>query len=161
MAPAAGAPEAERDTRLSAQAICLSTFMGCLIGSFVALVNKELIVLGAAAAMPKALLLPLILIAATTQMAAKSILCCAGGDLLRVSWSRRLSAALERARSAQRSGTVFLFASALTGFPPFHLVSSACGAMRVPFARFLIIGLCGRTIRFTAVVLLPHFLASA
>jgi membrane protein YqaA with SNARE-associated domain len=33
--------------------------------------------------------------------------------------------------------------------------------MRVPFARFLIIGMAGRTIRFTAVVMLPHFLKSA
>jgi membrane protein YqaA with SNARE-associated domain len=146
---------------MSALAICLSTFLGCLIGSFVPLVNTELVVLGAAAAAPPALLLPLILIAATTQMAAKSVLYFAGGGLLRVSWSRRLSAALERGRGTQRSGSLFLFVSALTGFPPFYLVSIASGAMRVPFARFLIIGMAGRTIRFIAVVMLPHFLKSA
>jgi membrane protein YqaA with SNARE-associated domain len=146
---------------MSALAICLSTFVGCLIGSFVPLVNTELVVLGAASVAPKALLVPLILIASTTQMVAKAILYFAGGGLLRESWSRRLSAMLERARSAQHTGTLFLFASALTGFPPFYLTSIACGAMRVPFARFLIIGLCGRTIRFTAIVLLPQLLKSS
>ena len=146
---------------MSALAICLSTFLGCLVGSFVPLVNTELVVLGAAAAAPPALLLPLILIAATTQMAAKSILNLAGGGLLRVSWSRRLTAALERARGAQRSGTLFLFVSALTGFPPFYLVSVGSVAMGLRCSLVLIIGLARSTIRFPAVVLLPHILKSA
>lgn len=143
---------------MSTLAICISTMLGCLVGSFVPLVNTELVVAGAAAAAPRTLLLPLVLIASTTQMAAKAVLYLAGGGLVRLPrrrWNARVQDALEKSRGMHTAGSTFLFASALTGIPPFYVTSVACGAMRLPFARFMAIGLVGRTLRFTVVVLIP------
>jgi membrane protein YqaA with SNARE-associated domain len=146
---------------MTAVPILASTFVGCLLGSFVPLVNTELVVLGAIAIAPAELTIPIVLIAVITQMGAKSVLFCAGGGLLRLrpgKYSARLHAALQRAQACQKSGSLFLFASATIGFPPFYLTSVASGAMRVPFGRFLAIGFAGRLIRFSALVMVPYAL---
>jgi membrane protein YqaA with SNARE-associated domain len=149
---------------MSPAAICLSTFLGCLLGSFVPFVNTELVVLSAAAIAPRSLIIPLILIAASTQMLGKSVLYLAGTGLLHLPEKyapRRLHDALERARRWPNTGSVFLFASATAGFPPFYVVSIAAGALRLPFPRFFLIGLCGRLLRFSAVVIVPQAIKSA
>ncbi|MBR9990492.1 MAG: hypothetical protein KFH98_12095 [Gemmatimonadetes bacterium] len=139
--------------------LCFTTFVGCLIGSFIPLVNTELVVLAAAAAAPPALLAPLALIAAATQMAAKSILYCAGGGMLRLPvnrWTRRLHGAADAGSRLRNGSGLVLFGSALAGIPPFYLTSIASGAMRFPFARFVAIGFTGRMLRFSALVGLPE-----
>ncbi|MEX2280870.1 MAG: VTT domain-containing protein [Gemmatimonadota bacterium] len=144
---------------MSSAAICFSTFLGCLLGSFVPLVNTELVVLSAVAIAPVELLLPIVLIAVGTQMLAKSVLYCAGAGFLRLPpgrYASRLQDALTRAQRWQKSGSLFLFTSASTGFPPFYLTSVASGAIRVPFARFFALGFVGRFIRFSALVMVPH-----
>jgi membrane protein YqaA with SNARE-associated domain len=144
-------------------ALCISTFLGCLMGSFVPLVNTELVVLSAMAVAPPELILPILMIAVITQMAAKSVLYCAGSGLLRVPPGRfgdRLHAALGHAQKWQKAGSLFLFTSASTGFPPFYLTSVASGAMKVSFPRFFAIGFAGRLLRFSALMLLPYVLRS-
>jgi membrane protein YqaA with SNARE-associated domain len=146
---------------MSPAAICASTFVACLIGSFIPLVNTELVVLSAVAIAPSSLTIPIVLIAVFTQMSAKSVLYGAGSGLLRIPNGRhtaKLHAALQRAQTWQKSGSLFLFASATTGFPPFYLTSVASGAIRVPFARFFAIGLLGRLLRFSALVFIPWVL---
>ncbi|HUF51157.1 MAG TPA: hypothetical protein VMN60_10005 [Longimicrobiales bacterium] len=144
---------------MSIATLCFTTFVGCLVGSFVPLVNTELIVLAAAAAAPPALLAPLALIAATTQMAAKSVLYFAGGGMLRVPvnrWTCRLHEAASAGARFRNGGGMVIFASAFAGIPPFYLTSIASGAVRHPFTRFVAIGFAGRMLRFSALVGLPQ-----
>jgi membrane protein YqaA with SNARE-associated domain len=139
--------------------LCLTTFVGCLIGSFIPLVNTELVVLAAAAASPPTLLGPLALIAAVTQMGAKSVLYFAGSGMLNLPvnrWTRRLHQAANAGSRFRNGGSLVLFGSAFTGFPPFYLTSIASGAVRLPFTRFLAIGFAGRMLRFSALVGVPQ-----
>jgi membrane protein YqaA with SNARE-associated domain len=141
--------------------LLLSTFAGCLLGSFVPLVNTELVVLGAAAVAPAHLMVPLILVASLSQMIGKSCLYYAGAGLLRLPpghWSAKLEKATAGAERFAAGSTTLLFASAATGFPPFYLTSVASGVVHLDFRRFLIVGLIGRTLRFTAVVLAPQII---
>ena len=149
---------------MSAAAICFFAFVGCLVGSFVPFVNTELVILSAAAMAPPGLTIPLILIAALTQMLAKSVLYLAGSGLLHLPEgraTRRLHEALAKAQHWPNTGTLFLFSSVSLGLPPFYLVSVAAGAIRLPFARFFVLGLAGRLLRFSLVVLLPQAIKSA
>lgn len=149
---------------MSPVALCFSVFGGCLVGSLVPLVNTELIVLTAAAAAPRSLLVPIILIAAATQIAAKCLLYHAGSGLLRLPRNRytaRVHDALAGAHQLRKAGSLTLFVSASTGFPPFYLTSIAAGAVRTPFAHFVSIGFIGRLLRFTALVLLPQAVKAA
>lgn len=73
---------------MSIAMLCLTTFVACLVGSFVPLVNTEIVVLAAAAAVPPGLLLPLAVIAAVAQMGGKSVLYLAGGGMLRLPVNR-------------------------------------------------------------------------
>jgi membrane protein YqaA with SNARE-associated domain len=144
---------------MSSAAICFSTFFGCLTGSFVPLVNTELVVLSAVAIARVELLLPIVLIAVGTQMLAKSLLYCAGAGFVRLPPGRncpRLQDAMTRAQRWQKSGSLFPFTSASTGFPPFYQTSVGSGAIRVPFARFFAVGCAGRLLRFSTLVMLPY-----
>lgn len=144
---------------MSIAMLFMTTFVGCLVGSFVPLVNTELVVLAAATAVPPVFLLPLVLLAASTQMGAKSVLYLAGGGMLRLPvsrWTRRLHDAAQAGSRYQTGGGVLLFTSAFSGLPPFYLTSIASGAVRLPFARFLAIGFAGRLLRFAALVAIPQ-----
>jgi membrane protein YqaA with SNARE-associated domain len=143
-------------------ALLISVFLASLLGGLLPFINTELIVLAAAAAAPSQLLLPLILIAATTQMVAKTVLYLGGRGLMRFPNRRlRFDAAVRNAKRLEHGGSVFLFVSAATGFPPFYLMSIASGAMKLPFGRFLVLGFIGRLVRFGAVMGAPHLIRTA
>jgi len=141
--------------------LLLSTFALVLVGSFAPLVNTEVVVLGAAAVAPPELIVPLILLASATQMLGKSVLYFAAAGLVSLPagrWSARIDSAIERAQRYNTGSTTLLFASAASGFPPFYLTTIASGALHLDFRRFLLVGLIGRTLRFTAIVLAPQML---
>jgi membrane protein YqaA with SNARE-associated domain len=142
-------------------ALLAATFGFSLLGGLIPVLNVELYLVSAATVAPRCLALSLILLAASGQMVAKSSLYLAGrgaAGLPARLRSKRMQAAAERIRSRQRIGDLFLFGSAVTGLPPFYAVSIASGAVKVPFARFLVLGLFGRCLRFSAVVLAPQAL---
>jgi membrane protein YqaA with SNARE-associated domain len=144
-------------------ALCISTFVAALLGSFLPFGSTELVVLSAAALMPPHFLLPLAVGAALGQMIAKSVLYFAGRGLVRLPGGRfaRAAQGLQAHASCRNTSTLVLLVSATTGFPPFYLLTIAAGSVRVPFARFLTVGLCGRLIRFAFLVGVPHALKSA
>jgi membrane protein YqaA with SNARE-associated domain len=76
-------------------------------------------------------------------------------------FSAKLEATLARAHSCRGANSAVLFASASTGFPPFYVMSVASGALNVGFKRFVILGFLGRTLRFTALVMLPYLIKTA
>lgn len=52
-------------------------------------------------------------------------------------------------------GAGLLAASAVASVPPFHLAAIAAGLVRIPFARFVVICLAGRTVRFALLAGVP------
>lgn len=71
----------------------------------------------------------------------------------------RARAFTERARALTARypgfGVGLLGASALTSVPPFHLAAIASGLVRIPFGRFVLICLAGRTVRFGVLAAVP------
>ena len=138
-----------------------ATFGFSLLGGLIPVLNVEVYLVAVATVAPRCLALSLILLAASGQMVAKSALYLAGRSVARLPGrlrGQRMQAAAERIRSRQSIGNLFLLGSAVTGLPPFYAVSIASGALKVPFARFLVLGLLGRCLRFSAVVLAPQAL---
>lgn len=123
-----------------------ATFGFSLLGGLIPVLNVEVYLVAVATVAPRCLALSLILLAASGQMVAKSALYLAGRSVARLPGrlrSQRMQAAAERIRSRQSIGNLFLLGSAVTGLPPFYAVSIASGALKVPFARFLVLGLFG------------------
>ena len=60
-------------------------------------------------------------------------------------------------KALENKADVLILLSAAVGFPPFYVVSFVAGALKNHFAKFLVAGLVGRSIRFAAVVYFPQF----
>lgn len=139
-------------------------FVATAVSGVVPLVNAELLVVTAAAALP-AVAIPFVALAATAgQMSAKLSLFA----LARWAPSRlpdKARRALERAtRSLEaRGGAVWslVFVSATTGVPPFYGTSLAAGSLGVRTSSFVTSGCCGRIVRFGVLAWLGRRLGSA
>lgn len=95
----------------------------------------------------------LVLMATAGQMTGKCVLYWAGRGVLR--WpgaQQRLQAWNEKWNGRRKSGSAVLFVSAVTGVPPFYPVSVLAGSLRIPFARFLMLGAGGRFLHYAVVV---------
>lgn len=98
--------------------------------------------------------------AAVGQMAGKLVWYYLGANALRWGWVRRKvekpkaqeKLELWRRRTHDRpvTGGVLVFVSAVTGFPPFAIVSVLAGQLRLNVALFLLVGTVGRTLHFAA-----------
>jgi membrane protein YqaA with SNARE-associated domain len=131
--------------------ILMGLFVGCLVSGLLPLVNAELLVVAAAAAVPVSMLPAIVLVAAVGQMVTKTSLY----GVARWAPSRlgpRARTLLARAseRTSRRGGAVgtTIFASAISGLPPFYGVSLAAGALGVRTGTFVLTGLAGRAGRF-------------
>ncbi len=134
-------------------ALFFAALSGALVSSLVPFVNAELLLLGLALGAPAAAPL-LAVVVAVGQMAGKSALFFGGSRLP----EGVLQARLERWRLRDlggRAAAPLVGMSALTGLPPFYLLSVAAPALGVRFPTFLVVGLAGRLLRFGALVLLP------
>ena len=124
----------------------------------------EPILVGIALAMPAWLAAPAIALATVCQMATKMLLF-RGSTRVVSRLSDRKRAMIERvsARLAGRPwlqrGTVLV--SATTGMPPLYLTTVACGALRIRKRDYFFAGAIGRTLRFSAIALLPRLLLCA
>jgi membrane protein YqaA with SNARE-associated domain len=134
--------------------ILVGLFAGCLVSGLLPLVNAELLVVAAAAAVPVGQLPLIALVAAIGQMVTKTSLY----GVARWAPTRlgpRARALLDRASAqASRRGSAVgttIFASALSGVPPFYGVSLAAGALGVRTGTFVISGLAGRLGRFALI----------
>lgn len=121
------------------------------ISGVIPIVNAELVVVAAAAALP-AVGIPLVAAVSTAgQMSAKTSL------FALARWAparlpRKAQQALDKGaqRIERRSGTAssLVFASAATGLPPFYGVSLATGALGMRLSSFVLAGSLGRFVRF-------------
>lgn len=100
------------------------------------------------------------LLTAFGQMLAKSALYLAGRGVLSLPLrsGRKLDALRARLEGNRAGVTGVLFASACAGVPPFYVVSVLAGTLRWSLPRFVVVGFCGRLLRFTIVLGLPQAL---
>ena len=54
-------------------------------------------------------------------------------------------------RGSRKSVGGLVFLSSASGLPPFYVISTLAGALRVSFAAFILVGTAGRFLRFAAV----------
>lgn len=143
--------------------ILVGLILATAVSGIVPVVNAELLVVTAAAALP-AVGVPLVALASTLgQMSTKFSL------FALARWApSRLPAKAERAldRAArplrERDGAVsgIVFTSAATGIPPFYGISLAAGALGMRTSSFLASGSLGRLVRFAALAWIGRELGS-
>jgi len=131
--------------------------------AFVPLVSIELaLVMAAATGTSGRLLVAQVLVAAAGQMIGK---CCffLGGRTAFTHWTKRekrrrgrggqrLGWLVARAAQQRAAAAMTVFVSAVTGLPPFAVVSALAGAWRLRLSSFFVLGLAGRSARFAGVL---------
>jgi membrane protein YqaA with SNARE-associated domain len=121
------------------------------ISGVIPIVNAELVVVAAAAALP-AVGIPLVAAVSTAgQMSTKtSLFALARWAPARLPNKARQALEKGAQRMERSSGTAssLVFASAATGFPPFYGVSLATGALGMRLSSFVLAGSLGRFVRF-------------
>jgi membrane protein YqaA with SNARE-associated domain len=127
------------------------------ISGIVPVVNAEILVVAAAAALP-GIGIPLVAIVSTVgQMAAKtSLFALARWAPTRLPTRARNALARSTEALARREGKVngVVFTSAATGLPPFYGTSLATGALGIRLSSFLLAGGAGRLLRFSVLACL-------
>ena len=139
--------------------IYLATLIVSVLSGLVPVVNGELYLIAAiVVAGDPTIALVLAVIVAIGQMIAKIGLYFAARGATELGRSTRLGAKLERAQLLverwRNKPLTLLSISAVTGLPPFYLVSLVAGVVRIRFGVFLVLGLAGRVIRFVALALI-------
>jgi membrane protein YqaA with SNARE-associated domain len=144
---------------MSTLAILAATYGYCVLSGLLPFVNAELYLLAASAAVSREMALGVVIAGTLGQMTAKVAMYLAGRGMVKLPGARlqRMVAEAE-AWAARRPnmGGGLIFVSASTGFPPFYIMSIACGVVRTNLAQFATVGFVGRFLRFGIVVLFPQ-----
>ena len=122
----------------------------------------EPLLIGASVTVSRPLLVPIVALATLGHMGAKTLLYLASRGAAERMIPLRQRASLDRVRallSRRRPVQLLtLLASAVAGLPPFYVVTVCYGMLRLPLRDYLVVGVVGRALRFTALVLLPEIL---
>jgi membrane protein YqaA with SNARE-associated domain len=152
---------------VSALALVSGVFVLAVVSAFVPLVSIELALIGAAATGTSGrLLVAQVLVAAAGQMVGKSCFFLGGRTAFvrlgsrkkprrsrSVQWLERLVA---RAAGQRTAAAVTVLVSAVTGLPPFALVSALAGAWQLRLPSLFVLGLAGRSARFAGILMVPQ-----
>jgi len=136
-----------------------SMFGAAAASAVVPAINAELVLLAASAALPPRYAIVLITAATLGQMSGKTAMFFGGRGvkfLQRGRMREKINQLGDSMRSRNGATGWFLLGSAATGLPPFYMVSVASGLVGVPFLQFASLGILGRFIRFTVVVMFPQ-----
>ena len=137
------------------------------VSAFVPLVSIELALVAAAATGTSGgVLVAQVFLAAVGQMLGKSCFFLGGRNAF-ARWTRRkelhgrrgaqrLRRVVARAARRRAAAASTVFVSAVTGLPPFAIVSTLAGAWRLRLSSFFVLGLAGRSARFAGVLFVPH-----
>jgi membrane protein YqaA with SNARE-associated domain len=145
---------------MSGVGLLLSCFLLSIASALMPWVNGEVLLLTLSAfASSPAHLAGLVLLASAGQMTGKCILYWTGRGVIPLkrgrfgekinSWRGRF----ERS-SSKPMGLVFI--SAVSGIPPFYVITILAGVFHLRFSRFVIVGTCGRLLHFGALVTIPQ-----
>ena len=139
--------------------VLLATFAFCVGSAIIPVLHAETYLVTASLIAPPELRWPLVIAATSGQMLGKVGMYYAGRGTRLIPgerMQRRIQLATARYREKRRIGSGLVFVSAMSGFPPFYLVSIAAGMLTFPLMPFIILGFAGRLIRFAVAVFLPH-----
>lgn len=140
--------------------IYVGTFVVCFLAGLVPVINAELWLLAVTLMVASPAPLPaVVLLAAAGQMAGKVLLYFAALGALNMP-TGRYKAKVDKARAKiQRwkgRPKWVLWASSVTGLPPFYVISLLAGALEIRLRTFCLIGMTGRTLRFGTLVALTY-----
>ena len=139
--------------------VVLGTFAFCVGSAMIPVLHAETYLVTASLVAPPELRWPLVIAATTGQMLGKVGMYYAGRGIRLIPggrMQRRIQLATARFGEKRQIGNGLVFVSALSGLPPFYLVSIAAGTLTFPLMPFIILGFAGRLIRFAVAVFLPH-----
>lgn len=148
------------------------TVVVCLVSALVPVVNAELYLVGLVTQQPQLAWWLVGLAAAVGQLAGKLVFYYAGRGLLRLParlrrkserrgrWSARLARLQQTCRDRPVWTVTVLVTAAAVGLPPFAATSFVAGAAQVPVGTFLVTGLVGRFVRFSAIAAAPGLLSA-
>lgn len=147
------------DSIEAAVGIYLATLIIGVLSGLVPLVNGEVYLVAAILLVREpAPALALAALVSAGQMIAKVVLYYTARGATALGRATRVGAKLERARAlAHRwrgKPLGVLFVSAITGLPPFYLVSLCAGVLEIRIGTFVLLGITGRVIRFSALALI-------
>jgi len=135
-----------------------ASFLAGLISALFPPLNIEVFLFGVAAITKPTGLPAVVVSAAIGQMLGKIGFYFAGRGFMKLplgryqakfdEWSVRLG-------RSKRGVDLVMFSSSLWGVPPFLVVPYLAGVFKLSFERFLLLGMLGRLLRFSAVVSVP------
>jgi membrane protein YqaA with SNARE-associated domain len=131
-----------------------------IVSALLPWVNSEVLLLSLSAfAHSSFQLMILVLLASAGQLLGKCILYWAGRGVIPVS-SGRIDKALNSwkdrfARSGSKSMWL-VFISAVTGIPPFYVITFLAGAFRLKFSSFIAVAAAGRLLHFGILAMVPQ-----
>jgi membrane protein YqaA with SNARE-associated domain len=134
------------------------TFLVCLIGGLIPIVNTEVFLvglIGLGAVHSPSSLPAIVLLASAGQMIAKLILYYAGlgmFELPRGRYKAKIEAARARMEKWRNKPKLVLAFASTVGLPPLYLVSLSAGALKMRLRTFVPICMAGRVVHFAAVV---------
>lgn len=135
-----------------------------VIGSLLPLSPMEPMLVGIALYAGSSLLVPLVVVAGISEVVAKSLIYAAGTQADRV-LSQKRRESMNRVRGYLTGNRLLriavIFGSALSGFPPFYVVTVAYGALRLPLRDYLVVGAIGRAGRHAVIITLSRGVAEA
>lgn len=139
--------------------LMLGLFLASVVSGFIPFVNAEILVVGAAMALPNAGVPLIALVSTFGQMTSKTALFgLARWAPAKLSGkeSNALGRATESLKQYRGSTWGLILISAITGLPPFYGTSLAAGAVKVPVQIFITAGSLGRLLRFGVIAWFGH-----
>lgn len=147
------------DSIVAALGIYAGTLAIGVLSGLVPVINGELYLAGVVLVSGKVWpAVVLALLVAVGQMIAKVVLYKAAHGATELGKDSRLGRKIERARDKierwREKPLAVTFVSAITGLPPFYIVTLLAGALGVRFRTFLVLGIIGRVVRFVTLALI-------
>lgn len=151
------------DSIVAALGIYAGTLVVGVLSGLIPIINGELFLVGVVLLTGRpGPAIVLALLVAIGQMIAKFVLYKmahgATGLKKESRFAKKLEAAKSKVEKWKDKPLAITFVSALTGLPPFYIVTLLAGALGVRFSTFLILGIIGRVVRFVALALLVLWL---
>jgi membrane protein YqaA with SNARE-associated domain len=151
------------DSIVAALGIYGGTLVVGVLSGLVPVVNGELFLIGVVLLTGEVgPAIALALLVAVGQMIAKVVLYKAAHGATGLGKESRFGKKLEAARGKvekwKDKPLAITFVSALTGLPPFYIVTLLAGALGVRFSTFMLLGIIGRVVRFVALALIVLWL---
>jgi membrane protein YqaA with SNARE-associated domain len=131
-----------------------------IVSALLPWVNGELLLLSLSALTSSPFYLAgLVLLTSAGQMTGKCILYWVGRGAIPIK-SGRIGKALSswkgRFERSPSKSMGLVFVSAVSGIPPFYVITILSGAFRLSFGRFMVVGVCGRLLHFGVLILIPQ-----